>query len=162
MGRYKDLTSLWSVKPKLDENIIRKGATTNQWQSVGEVLEKSSYDWALHLSNMVSWKQMFKLCFRKQTERSYFQLLFTGDNATHLIYLGYVSCCFSVVIIQQTHCCCLHPNTKSTFMDRSARHWAPWKHANLQLKVKVQHFLLWLFLKRKWFRQEVGKDGLKK
>lgn len=129
--------------------------------SVGDVLEKSSYDWALHLSNMVSWKQMFKLCFRKQTERSYFQLLFTG-NATHLIYLGYFSCCFSVVIIQQTHCCCLHPNTRSTFMDRSERHWALWKHANLQLKVKVQHFLLWLFSRRKWFRQEVGKDDFKK
>lgn len=162
MGRYKDFTLLWSVEPQLDENIIRKGVTTNQWQSVGDVLEKSSYDWALHLSNMVSWKQVFKLCFRKRTERSYFQLLFTGGNATHLIYLGYFSCCFSVVIIQQTHCCCLHPNTRSTFMDRSERHWALWKHANLQLKVKVQHFLLWLFSRRKWFRQEVGKDDLKK
>lgn len=40
MGRYKDLTLLWSVEPKLDENIIRKGVTTNQWQSVGDVLEK--------------------------------------------------------------------------------------------------------------------------
>lgn len=146
MGSYKDLTLLWSMEPKLDEKIIRKGVTTNQWQSVGDVLEK------LWLS----------LASRKQTERSYFQLLFTGGNATHLIYLGYFSCCFSVVIIQQTHCCCLYPNTRSTFMDRSERHWALWKHANLQLKVKVQHFPLWLFSQSKWFRQEVGKDDLKK